>query len=73
MAVVHLPERREDQHRCAIALLAQHADQRQTVALRQHPIDDKNVVISIIGQCESLLAIAGEIGDIADLAECFTR
>src|SRR5256886_8576592 len=42
-AVIDLSERREDQHRCLDVLRAQRGDHRQSVALRQHAIDDQHV------------------------------
>ncbi len=49
-AVVNLPERREDQHRRLDFLRAQAADQGQPVELRQHAVDDENVIIALRGR-----------------------
>ena len=55
--------------RRAIALLAQRADHGQAVALGQHPVDHEHVVVAAVGHRQALLAVAGEIGDMADFTE----
>ena len=67
--VVDLAERGQDQHRRLVALGAQFADHRQTVALGQHAIDDQHVVVAVAGQRQALLAVRRLVGDVADLAE----
>ena len=68
-AVVDLAERGEDQRRRAVALLAQRADHGQPVALGQHAVDHQHVVVAAVGEREAFLAVAGEIGDVADFAK----
>ena len=72
-AVVDLAERRQDQDRRAVALVAQRADERQAVALRQHPVDHQHVVVAGLGERQAFLAVAGEIGDMADFAKRLDR
>ena len=45
------------------------ADHRQAVALRQHAVDDQHVVVAGLGKRQAFLAVAGEIGDVTDLAK----
>ena len=45
------------------------ADHGQAVALGQHAIDHEHVVVAAIGHRQALLAIAGEIGDMADFTK----
>ena len=68
-AVVDLAERGQDQHRRLDALGTQFADDRETIALGQHAVDDQHVVLPVGGQCQALLAIRRLVGDVADLAE----
>ena len=67
--VVDLAERRQDQRRRLDALGAQRADHRQAVALRQHAVDDQDVVLPVERQAEPVLAVGGVVGHVADLAE----
>ena len=50
-------------------LLRSVADHRQPVELRQHAVDDQHVVLAVEREGEALLAVGGQIGDMADLAE----
>ena len=68
-AVVDLAERGQDQHRRFDLLGAQFADDRQAVALRQHAVDDQDVVIAVERHRETLLAVGGVVGDMAGLAK----
>ena len=42
---------------------------RETVALRQHAIDDQDVVLAVERERLALLAVGGVIGDVADFAK----
>ena len=67
--VVHLAERGQDQDRRLVLLIAQRADQRQPVHLRQHAIDDGHVITAFDRHVVSGDAIVGEIDDMARLAK----
>ena len=41
----------------------------QAVELRQHAVDDQDVVLAVERMREPLLAVARKVGDMADLAE----
>ena len=69
-AVVDLAERREDQRRrVGRPSRAGVPITRQAVALRQHAVDDQHVVLPPDREREPLLAVGGEIRDVADLAK----
>ncbi len=67
--VIDLAERRQNERRRLDALAAQGADHREPVELRQHAIDDQDVVLAVHRQREPLLAVGGEVGNVPDLAE----
>ena len=60
-AVVDLAERGEDQHRRLAVLGAQGADQRQAVHLRQHAVDDGDVVAAFLGEVVAADAVGGVV------------
>ena len=68
-SIIDLAERRKDEDRRLHRLRPQIGDDRQAVALGQHAVDDQHVVLSIECQRQAFLAVAGLIGDMADLTE----
>ena len=67
--VVDLAERREDERRRLDPLAAQRTDNAEPVELRQHAVNDQHVVLAFERLREPLLAVAGELGNVANLAE----
>ncbi len=53
----------------ASALVAQLRDQREAVALGQHAVDDQHVVVAVERERQTRLAVAGELGHVAGLAQ----
>ena len=72
-AVIDLPQRGQDQHRGHIGLGAQFADDRQPIALGQHAVDDKHLVVAVLGQGETIFTIGRVLGNVADFAEGFDQ
>ena len=66
-AVVDFAERAQDQCRGPDFLGAQRADHGQSVALRQHAIDDQHVVGVGPGKLEAGLAVARVFGHVTGL------
>ena len=71
--IINLAERRKDERRRLDTLAAQGADDRQTVELGQHAIDDQHVILAVERVGESLLAVGRQVGDMPDLAECLRQ
>ena len=66
--VVDLAERREDQDRRLVFLLAKRADQREAVHFRQHAVDDGDVIGAFERQIVSGDAVIRLVGDMSGLA-----
>jgi hypothetical protein len=60
--LVDIAEGAENQHRRPDAFVAQLADDGEAVELRQHAVDDQNVMHTVAGQRQAPLAIGGEVG-----------
>src|SRR5262249_3611330 len=71
--IINLAERRKDERRRLDTLAAQRANDRQTVELGQHAIDDQHVILAVERVGESLLAVGRQVGDMPDLAECLRQ
>jgi hypothetical protein len=67
--IINLAERGEDQNRCMHALAAQFTDDGQSVAARQHAVDDGNIVGVLGAHEEAALAVACVIGNNTGLAK----
>src|SRR5271166_2297675 len=72
-AVVDLAERGEDQDGSLVLLVAQGADQRQSIHFRQHPVDDRDVIAALRRHVVSGDAVDGVIDHMAGLAERFDQ
>ena len=68
-AVVHRPERREDQHRGVFAVLAQHGDDGQAVEVRQLAVGDDEVVAALGGAKQAFAAVGGDVHHVAAFAQ----
>ena len=66
-AVVHRVPGAQDQHRGVDATLAHALDQAETIEVRQHQVDDGDVVAAGRGQVETGVALGGMIDDEARL------
>jgi hypothetical protein len=71
--VVDLAEGGEDQHRRPNILLAKRADQRETIELRQHPIDDEHVVVAALRQRVTVEPVGGVVGNVPASRNALTR
>ncbi|EGE60822.1 transcriptional regulator [Rhizobium etli CNPAF512] len=69
--IIDLAKRGEDEHRRMDALAAQLADDGETVAARQHAVDDDDVIGIFRSHEQTALAVAGVVGDNARLAKGF--
>ena len=67
--VVYLAERGQDQDRRLASLLAQGPDQGEAVELRQHAVDDEDVVVPALGHAVSVEPVGRVIHHVARLAE----
>ena len=68
-AVVHLRQRRKNEHRRLVAARAQTLDDGETVTLGQHAIDDDDIVVGALGQIEPGIAVVGHVGTVPALAQ----
>ena len=71
--LVDIVERAEDQHRCHVAGATQLLDDRQSVAFRQHAIDDHCVVGIVDGQLQAMLAIGSVLDRMATLLQALDQ
>jgi hypothetical protein len=68
-AVVHLAQRRQDQHGRRVATRAQARDDGQAVAARQHPVDHHHIVVAGIGEREPAVAVARDMRGMTSFGE----
>ena len=68
-AVVDLTECRKDEHRGVDVLLAKGAHEREAVELRQHAVDDEDIVLAALRHGIAVEAVGRVVGDMPCLAE----